>query len=159
VRELIAHDQWREALEEARALAATSKDPEAAAALGEALYRAGLIDEAGEVLQPLVAADAPPARALVQLGLVRVAEGQDAEALPLMDRAVSLAPRDPWVLYHASGAARTRAQSISLLETYLETAPGDDPDRLEGARGSIRLYKALGERKFWIPVATPARLE
>ena len=159
VQELIAKDQWKEALVEARAIAAESKDPEAAGALGEALYRAGLIEEAGETLQTVVAGNDPPARALVQLGLVRVAQGKSAEALSLMERAALMAPRDPWVAYHASGATRTRAQAIGLLETYLETAPTDDPDRREGARGSIRLYKALGERKVWIPVQTPTLLE
>ena len=159
VRELIAHDQWKEALGEARSLIEDFKDPDAVTALGEALYRAGLIDEAGEALQPVVAADDPPARALAQLGLVRAAQGKDAEALTLMERAVSKAPRDPWVVYHASGATRTRAQAVGLLETYVETAPGDDPDRLEGARGSIRLSRALGERKVWNRVRTPAHLE
>jgi predicted aspartyl protease len=72
---------------------------------------------------------------------------------------VATAPRDPWVVYRASGVAPSRARAIEWLETYLETAPGDDPDRLEGARGTIRLYKALGERKVWVPVVRPERLE
>ena len=159
VRELIEKDRWQEALTEARALVAEAPSPDAEAALGEALYRAGLIDEAGEILAPLAAADDGPARAMAQLGLVRVAQGRDEEAVSLMERAVAKAPRDPWVVYRASGAARSRAGAIALLTTYLETAPGDDPDRLEGARGTIRLYTALGERKVWVPVAGPERLE
>jgi predicted aspartyl protease len=159
VRELISKDQWKEALAEARVAAAESPGHEAGAALGEALYRAGQIDEAGAVLAPIAAADDAPARALAQLGLVRAAQGHDAEALALMERAVAKAPQDPWVVYRASGAARTRARAIELLETYLQTAPGDDPDRLEGARGTIRLDKALGERKVWVPVASPENLE
>jgi hypothetical protein len=118
-----------------------------------------LIDEAGEVLSPLAASDEGPARAIAQLGLVRAAQGKDQDAVGLMERAAAKAPRDPWVAFRASGAARSRAVAIALLNTYLETAPGDDPDRLEGARGTIRLYTALGERKLWVPVATPERLE
>jgi hypothetical protein len=159
VRELIEKDQWKEALAEARALVAETPGPDASAALGEALYRAGLIDDAGQALTPFAASDEGPARAIAQLGLVRAAQGRDEEAVALMERAVSKAPRDPWVVYRASGAARSRAAALALLSTYLETAPGDDPDRLEGARGTIRLYTALGERKVWVPVASPERLE
>jgi len=159
VRELLEKDRWTEALAEARALVAETSSPAASAALGEALYRAGLIDDAGEALAPVAASDDPPARALAQLGLVRVAQGKEGEAVALMERAVAAAPRDPWVVYRASGAARSRADAIALLKTYLDTAPGDDPDRLEGARGTIRLYTALGERKVWVPVTSPERLE
>jgi predicted aspartyl protease len=159
VRELIAKDQWTEALAEARALVAETRDPDSVAALGEALYRAGHIDDAGEALAPLAAADDASARALALLGLVRAAQGKDGEAVALMERGVAKAPQDPWVAYRASGAAHSRARAVELLKTYLETAPGDDPDRLEGARGTIRLYTALRERKVWVPVISPERLE
>jgi len=159
VRELLEKDRWPEALEEARALVAETPGPAASTALGEALYRAGLIDDAGEALAPVAAKDDAPARALAQLGLVRVAQGRDDEAVTLMERAVAAAPRDPWVVYRASGAARSRADAVALLKTYLDTGSSDDPDRLEGARGTIRLYTALGERKVWVPVTSPERLE
>jgi predicted aspartyl protease len=159
VRELIAKDQWKEALEEARVVAVESPGPDAGAALGEALYRAGQIDDAGEVLAPIAANDDAPARALAQLGLVRAAQGKDGEAIALLERAVAKAPRDPWVVYRASAAARTRARAVELLETYLQIATGDDPDRLLGARGTIRLDKALGERNVWVRVSSPERLE
>ncbi len=159
VRELLAKDLWMDALAEARSLVAEAPAPDAAAALGEALYRAGRIDEAGEALAPFVHADTAPARAVVQLGLVRAAQGRDADAIGLMERAVAKAPRDPWVAYHASGAARSRARAIELLQVYLATAAGDDPDRVEAARGTIRLDTALGERRVWVPVARPDRLE
>lgn len=159
VRELIAKDQWKDALVEARALAADSQDPDAKTALAEALYRAGLIDEAGDALSPVVAAADAPARAVAQLGLVRAAQGRDDDALTLMERAATAAPRDPWVVYRASGATRTRARAVELLQAYLQTAPGDDADRLEGARGTIRLNTALGERKVWASVTRPERVE
>jgi tetratricopeptide (TPR) repeat protein len=159
VRELLAKDQWKEALAQAQGLVADDPSSDAKAALGEALYRAGQIDDAGDVLALVAAADDAPARALAQLGLVRAAQGKDTEAATLMERAVAKAPRDPWVLYRASGAARSRSRAVELLETYLETAPGDDPDRVEGARGTIRLYKTLGERKVWIPSHSPDQME
>lgn len=159
VRELVAHDQWKEAVAEATELASAHPGPDETTALGEALYRAGRIDEAGKTLAPLVDAGAPPARALAQLGLVRAAAGRDDDARKLLEGALAKSPDDPWVIYHASEAAATRAKAIELLNAYVARSEGEDPDRVEGARGTIRLYTALGERKVWVPVARPERLE
>ena len=159
VRELIAKDRWKEALAEARELASGSADPDAGAALGEALYRAGRIDDASDALQPVAAADDAPARALAQLGLVRAAQGKNGEAAALMERAIAKAPRDAWVAFQASGAARTRARASELLQVFIDAAEASDPDRVEGARGTLRLNKALGERKVWVPVASPDRVD
>jgi predicted aspartyl protease len=158
VRELIAKDSWREALAEARALVVAAPGPDAGAALGEALYRAGRIDEADAVLSPIAAADDAPARALAQLGEVRKAQGRDDEAGALMERAVARAPRDPWVLFRAAGTG-SRARTLELLNRYVEAASAEDADRVEAARGTIRLLTALGERKVWIRTAAPERLE
>jgi predicted aspartyl protease len=158
VRELIGKDQWKDALAAATALAREQPGPEATAVLGEALYRAGAIDEAGEALAPLASAEEAPARALAQLGLVRVAQGRDDDAAELLERAAVKAPSDPWVLLRAAGAAPTRARATELLNAYIAHGLGEDPDRIEGARGTLRLYAALGERKIWIPVERPERL-
>lgn len=160
VRALIAADRWREALEAARGYAAAHPDDrDAVAALGEALYRAGRIDEAGGILEDPATAPDPPARLLAALGLVRTAQGRGEAAGALLDRALALAPGDRWVVYHAASAAPSRAESIARLERYLALSDGDDPDRIEGARGTIRTNRALGERRVWIPVARPDRVE
>lgn len=159
VRELVAADLWKEAVAEAEALVAAAPGPDASTALGEALYRAGRIDEAGEALAPLASSPDAPARALAQLGLVRAAQGRDGDAAALMERAAAGAPDDPWVLLRAAGAAPSRARSVAWLQAYLDRGSGDDPDRLEGARGTLRLYAALGERKIWVPIARPERVE
>ena len=159
VRDLIGKDQWQQAVAEARALVAQAPDSDATTALGEALYRAGRLDEAADVLTPLVAAGDAPARAGVQLGLVRAAEGRDAEASSLIEQAVAKAPLDPWIVYRAAGAAPSRALAVERLEIFLDLATKDDADRVEGARGTIRLYKALGERKVWVPTRRPERVE
>ncbi|MBZ5640380.1 MAG: aspartyl protease family protein [Acidobacteriia bacterium] len=62
-------------------------------------------------------------------------------------------------MYWSAGAAPTRAETIARLAKYLGISEGDDPDRIEGARGTMRLYTALGERQVWIPKSRPARLE
>lgn len=160
VRALIEKDAWREALDAATAHAAASpNDPDARSALGEALYRAGRIDEAGTTLAPLAGGDAPPPRALATLGLVRAAEGKNEEAGTLLDRAVALAPDDRFVLYHAASAGTSRADTIARLERYLAKSEGDDSDRIEGARGTIRYLKALGDRATWVRESSPERVE
>lgn len=160
VRALVVADKWREALDEAkRAVAAVPGDPDAVTALGEALYRAGHIEDAGRAVEPIVAGGAPPARALAVLGLVRSAQGRADEGAGLMDRALALAPEDRWVVYQAAGAAPSRAETVRRLERYLALSAGDDPDRIEGARGTIRTNKALGERPVWISTARPDRVE
>jgi len=159
IRALIDHDQWGEAVVAATALAREAPGPESATVLGEALYRAGRIDEAGDALAQVAGGgDVAPARALAQLGLVRAAQGRDEEAASLLQRAATIAPEDPWVLWRAAGAAPTRAKASELLTAYLAHGSGENSDRLEGARGTLRLYAALGERKVWVPVSRPERL-
>jgi len=158
VRDLIAADRWKEALAEAQQLAQDQPGPEATTVLGEALYRAGKIDEAAEALAPLAATEGAPPRALAQLGLARAAQGKGEEARGLLERAAMEAPDDPWILLRAAGASATRARAVEVLEAYLAHGEGEDKERLEGARGTVRLYRALGERKVWIPVARPPRV-
>lgn len=160
VRALIASDSWREALDEARTfVAARPGVPEIEAILGEALFRAGRIEEAGRRVEPLVLEASPPPRSLVVLGNVRAAQGRDEEAAALLNRALDAAPEDRWVRYQTAWAADSRAEVVKRLERYLEIAEGDDPDRIEGARGTVRLFAALGERPVWIPAQRPKRLE
>ena len=160
IRALIEKDAWREALDAAEAHAAASPaDPNAISALGEALYRAGRIDEAGTTLAPLAGREAPPARALVTLGLVRAAEGRNDDAGALIDRALALAPDDRFVVYHASSVGTSRADSIARIERYLALSEGDHPDRIEGAQGTLRYLKALGDRATWVRESSPERVE
>ncbi len=160
IRKAIAADDWTGALASARALIRDApEDPRAAGVLGEALYRAGEIEEAGETLAPLAETPAPPVRALVVLGLVRASEGRYAAAAEILDRALSAAPDDPYVLYWAAGSRESRSETVRLLERYLEHAAGEDPDRVEGVRGRIRLLRALGDRPLWVSEERPERLE
>ena len=160
VRALIEKDAWREALDAAKAFAgAAPSNAEAVSVLGEALYRAGRIDEAGRTLAPLATREDAPPRALVTLGLVRAAEGKTDEAGTLLDRALALAPEDRFVLYHAASVGTSRADTIARLERYLAKSDGDDADRIEGARGTIRYLKALGDRATWVRETSPERVE
>jgi predicted aspartyl protease len=160
VRELIEADRVREAVEEARTLAVSSPgDLDATACLGESLYRAGRIEEAGAALEAIAGSPGAPARATAQLGMVRAAQGRDEEAGALLERALAAAPEDRWVIYRAAGAARSRAEGKRLLGEYVARSAGDDPDRIEGAKGTMRLYDALGEKRIWTVASRPERLE
>jgi tetratricopeptide (TPR) repeat protein len=160
IRALIADDSWQKALAEARNYAASEPGgSDVRAALGEALYRAGEIEEASSVLAGMVDANRPPARELLVMGLVRLAEGRLTEATGLLERAVSAAPEDRHVLFWAASAPASRARVVEILERYLALSAGDERDRIEAARANMTFYKLLGERRFWIPAQTPAAVE
>lgn len=159
VRALLALGRWREALEEALRRAAGAASPDAQVALGEALMRAGRLGEATSALETAARGPHPPPRALLLLARLRAAEGRDREAAGLFDRALEAAPDDRDVLFWSAGAAPTRAAAIERLEKYLERSAGDDPDRIQGARDNIRIFRALGERPVWVPVERPERAE
>ncbi len=160
VRDLLAQDRWRDSLAEARAWAKEApEDAQALCALGEALYRAGRIGDAGAVLTPLAVRSAPPSRALLTLGLVRKAEGREEEATSLVERAVRADPRDRHIAFWAADAVATNARAAELLEAYLALSQGDDPSRIEAATDSIEFFRALGDRKVWVPVEHPERVE
>jgi hypothetical protein len=150
VRDLLSEDRWEEALALAREQADRS-DAEASTALGEALFRAGRLVEASDVLSRVVEDhDPPPVRALVQLGMLRLAEGRGREGSDLLNTAMQLAPEDPYVLFRAAGAAGERAEVIQALQRYVDLAGESDPDRVEAARGTIRFLAALGDRETWV---------
>ena len=115
VRALLRADRWREAVADARRFSASRpSDPRLQAALGEALYRAGSLSEARAVLEPQARLSAPPPRALMALGMLRVAEGREDEAAGFLDRALALAPDDRDVLFLAAGAARPERKPSSV---------------------------------------------
>jgi hypothetical protein len=157
VRALLALQQWREALGEAeRYRERHPADGGLRAALGEALFRAGELERIDPLLDG--AADPTP-RALLVLGRLREAQGRAGEAVELMGRAAAAAPDDRDVLYWAAGSTPTRAEAVGLLRRYLELADGDDPDRIEAAKGTIAVFEALEERPIWVAAERPRRVE
>jgi Flp pilus assembly protein TadD len=81
-------------------------------------------------LSPLVSEKSPSAaRSLRLLGLCRVRLGAPAEAIELLERALRLAPADPWArLHYGLGlqAAGRHAEAASLFRACLTLLP-DDP--------------------------------
>lgn len=160
VRALIALDRHAEALAEARERhSAWPADARIASALGEAMFRSGLFEEVETLLEPLAQKPTAPVRCLVVLGRLRGAQGRHSEGRELLRRALGAAPRDRDVLFWAAEAADTRGETIELLEQFLELAEGEDPDRVEAARGTVRTLRELGEREIWVPQNRPERVD
>ena len=157
---LVELHRWREALEEARTFYERDPgQPRVVTALGEALYRAGEMPEVRQLLTPLAAGQAPPASVLTLMGLVSVAEGMSEDAIGWMERAVRTTSEDRRVWFRAAEAVKSRADAIRRLERYLELSDGDDADRIEGARGRLRILRALGDRPVWIVQSRPDHVE
>jgi tetratricopeptide (TPR) repeat protein len=157
---LLAHDHCETALAEARAMhQRLSESTPIASVLGEAMFRMGLFEEVEPLLERLAELSDPPPRALITLARLRAAGNRRAQAEELVQRAVTAAPRDRNVQFWAAELAASRAQSIEYLERYLELAEGDDEDRVEAARGSLRLLRLLGDQQIWVPVTRPKRVE
>ena len=120
----------------------------------------GRIDEAGEALAALASrrgrsgAGAGPARPRPR-GAGKGRRGRGADGARGRQRAAGSVGRLP-----PSGAAAPARAPIELLSTYLETAPGDDPDRRRRARGDDPPLHALwASGRSGFPVAVPSRLE
>lgn len=160
VRALLALERWPQALAEARSFHQQQPHaPPVESALGEALFRAGLLEEAEQLLHSRTEPAGAPGRALMTLGRLMDARGRTTQAIELMRRAVAAAPDDRTVLYWAARSTESRAEAIDLLERYLQRSEGDDPDRVETARATVLGLRALGERPIWVTGARPARQE
>src|SRR6185436_10711736 len=114
VRALLGRDAWQEALRTSAAYGGEAPAPVLRAARGEALYRAGFLEEAEAALLPLSPPEPPP-RALLTLGLLRVAQGREDEGARTLDAALEHAPDDPDVVFAAAEAAPSRARAAELL--------------------------------------------
>ena len=103
-------------------------EPQASAYLGDVLARLGRVDAARAQLRALADKDGAPARAACALGLIELREKRYDDALPLLERAASLAPDDAWIQTALADALMRRS----------EMDMGADADaRLERARTAL----------------------
>jgi tetratricopeptide (TPR) repeat protein len=106
---------------------ASSSDPELAADEALSLLGAGRIDDATALYRQMLERDPSRVDALRQLGIVLASRHELGEALPLLQRAAALAPRDAEVqlalgkAIYASGGSATEA--IAHLSQASELAP------------------------------------
>ncbi len=154
-------DRWVDASNEASRLGErVTTSAHLASAAGAALYRAGRIDEAGRVLEPQASSTGLGARGMSVLGAVRLAQGRGAEAIEWMRRALEADPEDARVVLRSAEATSSRAEAVERLTRYLALADRDDPDRREGARGTLAWLRTLGDRRVWrASTPQPERIE
>lgn len=138
--------------------AAFDSSPHVHAAHGSALLRAGRLIEAEAALASLETDPHAPPRGLIALARLRAARGLHAAAADLAERALQRGDVDPLVLFWAAESIGDRGRGIELLTRYLALNPRGQEDRIEAARGTLRLQQALGEREIWVPTATPDRV-
>ena len=160
---LITEDRWREALAQAQRFCDKRPDDAGArAALAEALFRAGEVEQAEILLaEPIVNGGDRRAegRAASLRGLLLAARGRHVEGIESMERALEAAPEDRIVLWRSSEVTADRAEAIARLSRYLERSAGEDEDRVVAARGTLDVLRQLGDRPVWTPISTPDRVE
>lgn len=160
LRAYLGEERWRDAVATVAELDPdVEPPPDLEAAVAEVWLRAGELERAESIARRLAEGEAPPPRALVVLGRLLAAKGELERAVEVMDRARVAAPEDVEVQYWVAAVQADRAAAVAALERYLAIGDGDDPDRLEGARGTLRLYRALGDREVWVPESRPERFE
>ncbi|NIL99755.1 MAG: hypothetical protein GTN89_02095, partial [Acidobacteria bacterium] len=135
-----------------------ASSPHVLAAHGSALLRAGRLIEADAVLAALEETEEAPPRGLIALARLRGARGRHQEAAELAERALLDGADDPVVQFWAAESVADRDLSIELLERFVAAEPKGADDRLEAARGTLRLQDALGDRQVWVPLAAPERV-
>jgi tetratricopeptide (TPR) repeat protein len=99
-------------------------ESQASAYLGDVLARLGRVDAARALLRALVDKDGGSARAACALGLIELREKRYDEALPLLERAATLAPDDAWIQTALGDALirRSEADSDADSDALLERA-------------------------------------
>jgi TolB-like protein/Tfp pilus assembly protein PilF len=113
-----------------RALAASWRSPQAHFAKGRVLLAQGRPEEAIPELETAIAFNRNWALAMEALGVCKFLTGSTEEAIPLVERAIRLSPRDPCITrwYNIIGRvhllqSRT-AEAILWLEKALRAGPG-----------------------------------
>jgi tetratricopeptide (TPR) repeat protein len=107
--------------------------------------------------------DAEATLAWSQLGTVLAARFRFDGARAAFERALALDPRETTALSAVASLAEDRAERIVLLERFLAAAPdrGELVEAIRGARESIALTRALGDREIFVfeRADLPAKLE
>jgi TolB-like protein/class 3 adenylate cyclase/cytochrome c-type biogenesis protein CcmH/NrfG len=116
-----------------QALAASPRDPRVRLAKGEVLRAQGRLEEAIPEYEAAVASNRNWVGAIVLLGQCKLMTGSTDEAIPLMEKAIRLSPRDP-----AIAIFYTRIGVVHLLQSRIDQAIG----WLEKARNANPVHSA-----------------
>lgn len=112
------------------------------AAVGEVRFRLAEMPEAEHEFRAAIALDPKEVRAYLGLGDLLDVFGMHRMAYDLLEKAHTIAPEDPRVMrlwLHTL----PRKERISLLEKYLSSPEGEDPDQLRGLQHYLEYLKAI----------------
>jgi predicted aspartyl protease len=143
VRSILRDQKLDEAL--AAGLKFEAASPDAATlhtVVGEVRFRRGEIPEAEHEFHKAIALDSKEVRAYLGLAELLDVFGMHRMAYDAIERAHTIAPDDPRVMrlwLHTL----PRKQRIVLLEQYLASPQGEDPDRLRGLQHYLEYLKAI----------------
>ncbi len=120
------------------------------ALLGDILFRKA--DFEGAQSAYLVARNLDPslARAHWGLGRVLLTDCHYKSAKARLAEAYRLDPTDPDILLAWAGRLKTAEQKLPVLESYLASHAGQDPEEVGHVRNRVELLKGLGNRETFI---------
>ena len=110
-------------------------------------HRSGDLSSAATAYDIVLARDANHAEALHLKGILSGQQGRPDEALALLDRAVSIAPRDPRILTNRATLRLERSDVVGAIEDYVAAllhAP-DDADLHFNIAGALAIAGRLDE--------------
>jgi tetratricopeptide (TPR) repeat protein len=119
-------------------------EAQAAAYLNDVLARLGQADAARAQLLGLIEKDAALARAACVLGLIELRDKRYAEALPLLERAATLAPDDAWIQTALGDALIRRSEDpdgdASVLLQHARAALSRAADRDDASARTLATF-------------------
>lgn len=135
----------------AEALAAPGSAMEATAqvALGEALFRAGRLDEAGIAFRRSLHLAPETAAAFAGLGRYLLTVPDYQAAGRAYRRAYQLDPQDPRVLRRLAGLVTTREEALRLYALYLELPPVEEEVVVDNVRAWVAMLETAANRKLY----------
>jgi len=152
VRTALRIGQFQDAQREAATLKTSApRNPEALSAYADAVWSAGLFDEAESTWRDALAIEPESSRARHGMARALASESKLDEALNEAQTALKLSPRDG-ELHHTVGAIYERMrryeQAAAAYTNYINLLPNKDrSDKAAWSRSQVRFLKSFGERE------------
>jgi len=133
----------------AMAAAGSTQEATAQVALGEALFRAGSLDEAGIAFRRSLRLAPESAAAFAGLGRYLLTVPDYQAAGRAYRRAFQLDPHDPRVLRRLAGLVTTREEALHLYALYLELPPVEEDVVVDNVRAWVAMLETAADRKLY----------
>jgi len=133
----------------AKAAHGTAQEATARLALGEALFRAGRLEEAGIAFRRCLHLAPETAAAYAGLGRYLLTVPDYQAAGHAFRRAYQLDPHDPRVLRRLAGLVTTRDEALRLYAHYLELPPVEEDVVVNNVRAWVAMLEAAAGRMLY----------